>query len=113
MERLINANLFENGGGGRSSRKAIDYKRRSGGRRSFRPNCGLNWLSPGEPRALTALRVDEKPTPTCSPSCNLAEKTAARHSPLMSMPCGTTRHRAVFKEILHDETFHMIIRWRN
>ncbi|HJS45939.1 MAG TPA: hypothetical protein VJ753_06010 [Rhizomicrobium sp.] len=67
----------------------------------------LNWLSPGE-RGLDDLRVDEKTDAGLLAFLHLSEKTAARHfagyvDALRDDPPTTE----VFREILHDETFHM------
>ena len=67
----------------------------------------LNWLSPGE-RGLDDLRVDGKSDASLLAFLHLSEKSAARHfaayvDALRDDPSTT----AVFREILHDETFHM------
>ena len=67
----------------------------------------LNWLSPGE-RGLDDLRVNEKTDAGLLAFLHLSEKTAARH---FAVYIDALRHDAptteVFREILHDETFHM------
>jgi len=67
----------------------------------------LNWLSPGE-RGLDDLRVNEKTDASLLAFLHLSEKTAARHfavySDALRNDPPTTE---VFREILHDETFHM------
>jgi hypothetical protein len=68
---------------------------------------GMNWAAPGE-RGLDDLRVDEKSDAALLSFLHLSEKSAARHfaayvEALRDDPATT----AVFKEILHDETFHM------
>jgi rubrerythrin len=67
----------------------------------------LNWLSPGE-RGLDDLRVDEKTDASLLAFLHLSEKTAARH---FAVYADAVRDdpptTAVFREILHDETFHM------
>jgi hypothetical protein len=67
----------------------------------------LNWVSPGE-RGLDDLRVDGRCDASLLAFLHLSEKTAAAHfnayiDALTDDPPTT----AVFREILHDETFHM------
>jgi len=67
----------------------------------------MNWAAPGE-RGLDDLRVDEKSDASLLAFLHLSEKTAARH---FTAYVGALRDdpptSAVFREILHDETFHM------
>jgi len=67
----------------------------------------LNWLTPGE-RGLDDLRVDGKSDASLLAFLHLSEKTAARHfGAYVDALRDDPSTAAVFREILHDETFHM------
>ena len=66
-----------------------------------------NWVSPGE-RGLDDLKVDTESDAGLLAFLHLSEKSAARHFALylQALPDDPPT-RAVFREILKDETFHM------
>ena len=67
----------------------------------------MNWAAPGE-RGLDDLRVDEKTDASLLAFLHLSEKTAARHfAAYVGALKDDPNTSAVFREILHDETFHM------
>ena len=65
------------------------------------------WLAPGE-RGLDDVRVDDEPEDSLLAFLHLSEKSAARdfaaYRDVLDHDPST---KAVFEEILHDETFHM------
>ena len=67
----------------------------------------FDWVSPGE-RGLDDLHVDRESDANLLAFLHLSEKTAANH---FASYCGALRGdpctKAVFTEILRDETFHM------
>jgi rubrerythrin len=67
----------------------------------------LNWLTPGE-RGLDDLRVHSESDASLLAFLHLSEKTAAGHFAAYGNAVQTDPPtRAVFQEVLHDETFHM------
>jgi hypothetical protein len=67
----------------------------------------LNWMTPGE-RGLDDLRVDEKSDASLLAFLHLSEKKAAGHfADYVEALRDDASTTAVFREILHDETFHM------
>jgi hypothetical protein len=65
------------------------------------------WLTPGE-RGLDDLRVDEVTDASLLAFLHLSEKAAAGDFAIYrDLLAGDPATRAVFEEILHDETFHM------
>jgi hypothetical protein len=68
---------------------------------------GMNWMAPGE-RGLDDLRVDRNSDASLLAFLHLSEKTAARHfAAYVDALKDDPSTSAVFREILHDETFHM------
>jgi hypothetical protein len=68
---------------------------------------GMNWVAPGE-RGLDDLRVDRNCDASLLAFLHLSEKTAARHfAAYVDALKDDPSTSAVFREILHDETFHM------
>jgi rubrerythrin len=71
------------------------------------PVLQLNWVSPGE-RGLDDLRVDRESDATLLAFLHLSEKAAATHfAAYRDVLHDDPPTRAVFKEVLRDETFHM------
>jgi rubrerythrin len=67
----------------------------------------MNWVAPGE-RGLDDLRVEKNSDASLLAFLHLSEKTAARHfAAYVEALKEDTGTCAVFREILHDETFHM------
>jgi hypothetical protein len=67
----------------------------------------LNWVSPGE-RGLDDLRVHSESDAGLLAFLHLSEKAAAGHfAAYVDALRDDPPTRAVFKEVLHDETFHM------
>ncbi len=67
----------------------------------------LNWISPGE-RGLDDLRVHNECDASLLAFLHLSEKAAAAHfAAYAEVLQGDPQTGAVFREILHDETFHM------
>ena len=67
----------------------------------------LNWVSPGE-RGLDDLRVHSESDASLLAFLHLSEKTAAGHfATYVDALRDDPPTSAVFKEVLHDETFHM------
>jgi rubrerythrin len=67
----------------------------------------LNWVSPGE-RGLDDLRVHGESDASLLAFLHLSEKTAASHfAAYVDALQDDLPTSAVFREILHDETFHM------
>jgi hypothetical protein len=67
----------------------------------------LNWVSPGE-RGLDDLRVHGESDASLLAFLHLSEKTAAGHfAAYVDALQDDPPTSAVFREILHDETFHM------
>ena len=68
---------------------------------------GMNWVAPGE-RGLDDLRVEGNCDASLLAFLHLSEKTAARHfAAYVDALKDDPSTSAVFREILHDETFHM------
>jgi hypothetical protein len=71
------------------------------------PSLQLNWISPGE-RGLDDLRVHGESDASLLAFLHLSEKTAAGHfAAYVGAVSDDPPTSAVFREILHDETFHM------
>jgi rubrerythrin len=67
----------------------------------------LNWVTPGE-RGLDDLRVEKNSDANLLAFLHLSEKTAARHfAAYIDAVRDDPSTSAVFREILHDETYHM------
>jgi hypothetical protein len=72
-----------------------------------RPSLGGEWLAPGE-RGLDDLRVGEETDATLLAFLHVSEKSAADEFALYRDALSTDpATRAVFEEVLGDETFHM------
>jgi rubrerythrin len=74
---------------------------------STRPRIETHWLTPGE-RGLDDLKVGEESDASLLAFLHLSEKSAARDFAVYrDLLAADPETRAVFEEILHDETFHM------